>query len=229
MKHSTDYHDYVFKDGKIIGKFDDMYKYSKATPWRQDEAIYDIFSDIDMSILKQFKYSSVCDVGCGLGYFSDRLSRELESGERGFRPKVVGIDISKIAVERARKMFPKIRFITGNLIKERPLGKERFELVVIKDILWYVSHGLSRFFSNVTDMIEDGGFLFVSQSFPELDTWVGQDIIDCPETLKRVVEKHVEPVHFCVEWDWRYNARPLVHFLGKKTTSKRQAINRKHI
>lgn len=79
MKHSDDYHDYVFKDGKLVGKFDEMYKYSKEVPWHQDETAYHVFSEIDMAILKQFNYDSVCEIGCGLGFFSARLYNELKT------------------------------------------------------------------------------------------------------------------------------------------------------
>lgn len=37
MSHSTDYHDYVFRDGKLVGEFEDMYKNSSKVPWHQDE------------------------------------------------------------------------------------------------------------------------------------------------------------------------------------------------
>ncbi len=34
---STDYHDYVIKNGKLIGEFEQMYKNSAGIPWHQDE------------------------------------------------------------------------------------------------------------------------------------------------------------------------------------------------
>jgi hypothetical protein len=37
MEKSRDYHDYVFKNGKFIGKFDEMYQYSENIPWNQDQ------------------------------------------------------------------------------------------------------------------------------------------------------------------------------------------------
>lgn len=81
MSHTTDYHEYVFKDGKLIGKFEEMYRYSKEIPWHQDKTVYSVFSNIDISILRQFKYKYICEIGCGLGYFSNRLYKELNSDE----------------------------------------------------------------------------------------------------------------------------------------------------
>lgn len=37
MTDSTDYHDYVSKDGKYIGDFESMCRNSDTTPWHQDE------------------------------------------------------------------------------------------------------------------------------------------------------------------------------------------------
>ena len=178
MSNSSDYHDYVFKDGKRIGKFDEMYKYSAEIPWHQDKTAYSVFSDIDISILKQFKYESICEVGCGLGYFSNRLYKELSSNAG--LPKVTGIEISKTAVEKASEQFPDIRFIVGDLTKEILLPDEKYDLVVIKEVFWYVCHSLKQFLKNIREMIKENGFLFVSQSFPGTEKWVGDDLIVLP-------------------------------------------------
>ena len=37
MTDSTDYHDYVSKDGKSIGDFESMYRNSDTTPWHQND------------------------------------------------------------------------------------------------------------------------------------------------------------------------------------------------
>ena len=36
--HSEDYHDYVFKNGKLVGEMEQMYQKSKDIPWHQDKA-----------------------------------------------------------------------------------------------------------------------------------------------------------------------------------------------
>jgi 2-polyprenyl-3-methyl-5-hydroxy-6-metoxy-1,4-benzoquinol methylase len=79
MRYSEDYHDYVFKNGKLLGKFEEMYKFSKETPWHQDKTAQELFSNIDITILSQQKYNTILDVGCGLGYFTNRLYTELKN------------------------------------------------------------------------------------------------------------------------------------------------------
>ncbi len=45
---SDDYHDYVIKDGKYIGLYEDMYKYSKEIPWHQDKMALDWYTQIGL-------------------------------------------------------------------------------------------------------------------------------------------------------------------------------------
>lgn len=213
MKHSTDYHAYVFKGGKRVGKFDDMYKYSTEIPWHQDKTAYAVFSNIDIAILKQFKYNTVCEIGCGLGYFSNRLLKELSLKSK--KLKVTGIDISKTVVIKAAKKFPEIKFIAADLTKESYLVKKNFDLVVVKEVLWYVCHKLDKFLRNSINLIKDRGFLYVSQSFPTNDNWVGKEIIDSPEALKKILFKYASPVHYCIDWNKLSYKNGHIHFLGR--------------
>ena len=69
-------------------------------------------------------------------------------------------------------------------------------------------------------MVKGNGFLYISQSFPEVKRWYGQDIIDAPGALKDIIYQYVKPVHYCLEWDYNIKGRPLVHILGKKEVHK---------
>lgn len=219
MVHSTDYHDYVFKDGKLIGAFDEMYKNSKNVPWHQDELVGALFSDIDITILKRYHFDSVCEVGCGLGYFSQRLSRELTDAG-GQSPQVTGIDISPTAIAKAKMLFPDLKFTAADLAKERPLSGQQFDLVVIKEVFWYVFNDCDKFLNNVCSLIKDGGYLFVSQCFPTGENWVGKEVIDSPQRLKEILSGYVKDRFYCVEYDSAYDNRALLHYLGKFNSNK---------
>jgi SAM-dependent methyltransferase len=145
--YSDDYHDYVFKNGELLGNFEGMYRHSAEVPWHQDRTAYLVFLDIDLAILRQYHYKSICEVGCGLGFFTDRLWRELRGPEEEVR--VTGIDISPTAIDKAKIMFPHLHFAVGDLTGELPLLEERFDLVVIKEIMWYVCHKLPVFLHNI--------------------------------------------------------------------------------
>ncbi|MBU2548460.1 MAG: hypothetical protein KKB20_08635, partial [Proteobacteria bacterium] len=81
MAKSTDYHDYVIKSGRFVGEFEDMYRHSSGKPWHQDELAYAIFSDIDLTVLralrKRYGFTTIGEIGCGLGYVADRMQREI--------------------------------------------------------------------------------------------------------------------------------------------------------
>lgn len=213
MKLSADYHDYVFKNGRLLGKFDDMYKFSSSIPWDQDVTVFSPFSDIDIAILKQLKYDSVCEVGCGLGYFTDRLSKELHFTVQ--RPKITGIDISKTAIGKAAKKFPGINFISGDLLATDGFLMDKFNVVIAKEVMWYVCHRLDLFFRNILRLVKKNGYLYVSQSFPNDNTWVGKEMLDSPEALKKILCKYAEPVHCCIEYNDRLCKNGHIHFLGK--------------
>lgn len=120
-----------------------------------------------------------------------------------------------MAIEKAKNLFPEIHFITVGMLKERPLKDKHFDLVVIKEVLWYVCHQLPQFLKNALDMVKENGFLYISQSFPENDKWVGHDVIDSPETLQKILSSYTKPLSICVEIEKERCKGQYVHYLGK--------------
>ncbi len=99
--NSEDYHDYVFQNGELLGEFDQMYQKAMAIPWHQDEAA----NEFDVQVVKLFlslrsPYPTILDVGCGLGYFANELTR--------FGGEVYGVDISPTAIAGLKQRFPNI-------------------------------------------------------------------------------------------------------------------------
>src|SRR5687767_12812902 len=92
------YHDYVIKDGKFIGKFDEMYsKYED--PWTQSKQPNKYSRMAGIIHLKNFEIKSILECGCGLGYYADWIRKET-----GIIPK--SVDVSEIAIRNAKKLFP---------------------------------------------------------------------------------------------------------------------------
>ena len=74
-EYSEDYHDYVIKDGKLIGDFENMYKYSRDIPSHQDEVCKEWQGEVSRVILgKHAPYKSVLDIGSDLGYFMNEMT-----------------------------------------------------------------------------------------------------------------------------------------------------------
>lgn len=175
-KQKDDYHRYVFRDGRLVGQFEQMYRGSKVVPWRQDQSANTWWADIAVRMLEvRAPYANAIEVGCGLGYFTDKFSRLCRS--------LVGADVSPTAVMKAKATFPALEFRVFDVRK--PVRRlSSFDLVVVKDIFWYVFPKLDQVVQNLKKMTAPGGRLFIFQSFPNLDQpFIGKEAISNPERL----------------------------------------------
>jgi len=107
MNKSTDYHDFVFRDAKLVGEFEDMYRNSATTPWHQDEQASWIDVRLTGEKLRDLGgFDKICDLCCGTGHYLDLMVKQcLASGGKGY-----GYDISPTACEQVQKQFPHCTF-----------------------------------------------------------------------------------------------------------------------
>ncbi len=216
---STDYHDYVFRNGKLLGDFEGMYRHSAEVPWHQDKTAHDISANLDIAILAERSYDSICDVGAGLGHVTQRLHSELCTHDDEL-PAVTGFDISPTAVTEATRRWPGIRFVQADLLSDTWRSTTaRFDLVVAKDILWYVCHRLNKFLNRLVGLVNTGsdgrgGWLHVSQSFPASEDWVGRDVIPSHDALLEHIGRFVEIDYHCAERDARWGGGSALHILS---------------
>jgi len=143
----------------------------------------------------------------------------------GGKPLVIGVDISPTAIKQARKKFPHIQFLVSDIRRKNFLKGKRFDLVVCKELMWYVFNKLSLVRENLKKVTGKNGYLYISQSFPEEyvkgGRFVGCDVISGPERLRDIFNRHPFSLkHLCIEWDYNYGGRPLVHILLKKGGSR---------
>jgi len=211
-KQSKDYHDYVFKNGSLLGEFDKMYQCSDQIPWHQDKTAFYIHSDICLYLIRLINPSSICEVGCGLGIFTNRIYSETPI------KKIAGIDISETAIDQARKNNTKISYAVSD-IRNSPHGN--YEMVVFKEILWYVFQELYLVIQNASDMMTDEGYLLISQSFPDTETYIGSDVISSPEHLVKIFSEHFTLIYFLESREARFGLERCVNLLfQKKSCSK---------
>ncbi|MCK4532343.1 class I SAM-dependent methyltransferase [bacterium] len=181
--NSDDYHDYVFKDGKFIGQFEQMYQKSKEIPWHQDKDPYLLDCKIALNILeKRAPYKSILDVGCGLGYFTKEAGKLCQKDG-----SVLGVDLSPTAVNRAKQLFSHTDFevmdITRDLYAQNWKGR-KYHLVIVRGLFWYVFSKIDRVCQNIIELIDKNGYLLIQQNFPPLDSnFVGKEILPKPESL----------------------------------------------
>jgi SAM-dependent methyltransferase len=177
--NSPDYHDYVIKDGRLIGAFDEMYRKSKTIPWHQDDARRRLDCQLAATMVRQYApFRRVLEIGAGLGYFAEMLTEA--AGAESF----LGTDISPEAVRLASQRVPRLTFEVMDVTRpEAPDGRQ-FDLVAMRGCMWYVFPKLDAVVRNLTDLTTTGGSLLISQNFPPLDRpFVGKDVIPNPESL----------------------------------------------
>ena len=202
----SSYKDYVIRDEKYIGCFEDMYQNAAEIPWHQDETANAIFSDITVAILKQRHVSSMLDVGCGLGYLTARLNCEIPELTR-----VVGLDVSPTAIAKAALIFPEIEFRAGTFSSDG-LGGETFDVVVSKDVLWYVLGDLAGYLAALASRSKR--WVYIGQSFPDRKPFYGQEILPNAQSLLSYLKKQgYNIVYFIVEIDAAYGGREYTHIL----------------
>lgn len=198
--NSDDYHDYVIKNGILIGEFEEMYKKSKEIPWHQDkqENLLDI--RITIELLKEYSpFDFICDLGCGLGYLLDILYKNIGKNES----RMIGCDISKTCCQKAHKLFPLFYFYELDLMQSnseimlqiRNVTGEGKKLFVIRGVFWYIFKNMRNVVNNIANIVKDNDLLLISQNFPPLESeFVGKEVIPNPEAIITYFEEYFIPI-----------------------------------
>jgi SAM-dependent methyltransferase len=155
MENKETYHDYVIKDGKFIGKFDEMY--SKFNdPWVQSTQPNKYSRMAGIIHLQSIKANTVLECGCGLGYYADWIYKETN-----IIPK--SIDVSPIAIEKAKILFPHLDFEVTDITKNLANYKN-YDCVMLSEIIWYILPDLKKVLSMLQSEFK-GKYLIVNQVF----------------------------------------------------------------
>ncbi len=119
------YHKYVFNADKreFVGSFERMYQNEQIDnfdSWHQEDS-RQLQRKIALSILEEYNFQSIVDVGSGKGALTHLLKKR--------NNQVIGLDISPTAVEQAKARFPDIQFSSIDVN-----DSDKFELF-LKDFL----------------------------------------------------------------------------------------------
>lgn len=185
---SKNYHDYVIKDGKFIGKFEEMYQ-NIEDPWfhgdadaPQYEVILYFFGIIQDNTKKDKPI--ILDIGCGKGAFTYRLKKKYPES------KIIAIDISSTAIWKAKEKYGKmgIDFIVLDILNDE-LPNKKFDIIVISELFWYILHKINRFIIKIHSALDKDGIVIINQTFygPNKQKY-GNEIMTTPEDLKKVMD-----------------------------------------
>ena len=209
-----DYHDYVFKDGRLVGDFDNMYRHAKGVPWDQDTRCDRWYAQVAMAMLaEEAPYDSILEIGCGLGY----ITAKLKVFTRGEDSPVHAFDLSTEAVRKASSLHPGISFYVDDIAAPSFRPRQQYHLVVVRDVFWYLVPKLQTVAANIRACIRPEGRLYIGQSFPRLDgPFVGKETIPTPEALLALFPDF-DPIYSAQLRNHRLVADgPILHFLGSR-------------
>jgi len=107
--------------------------YLVPNPWRLDSPGEQYrFAETNRLISENFgRVGSLLEIGCGEGHQSLCLLHVCD--------RLIGLDVSIRAVERARKMCPSGQFSVGDIFSKVSDTKAPFDLVVGCEVLYYMS------------------------------------------------------------------------------------------
>jgi SAM-dependent methyltransferase len=134
------------------------------------------------------KIVRIIDVGCGVGWLSQRL---LPFGE------VIGIDSSNGAIDIARNKFPEVKFSCIDILNDvQTLGLGVFDLAIATEVIEHIPYKLQPVFaSKLSLLVRPGGILIATTP----NRLVSKYYWKKPESLgwKQPVEDWPSPSELC--------------------------------
>jgi len=188
---SKDYHDYVIKDGKFIGAFEEMYR-NIDDPWYHGDATA-IQYDLALYLIGRFRICGggglVLDIGCGKGAFTARLKQQMPKAH------ILGVDIAPAAIKKAEQKYGNlgIEFKAIDIQKEYKNITEKFDLIVMSHLMWYILPNFRAIVNHLgKEVLKDDGHLLVNQAFYKSEEQkYGKEIISTVEEMLSLIRLEV--------------------------------------
>jgi SAM-dependent methyltransferase len=183
---SSDYHDYVIKDGRFIGEFEQMYR-NVDDPWHCVAEAHAFKNDLLIGAVTHLRAGvrRALDVGCGLGALTARLRTAAPEAEWH------ACDLSPTAVAKAAAATPGVRFFQHDVRESRfAFQRESLDLITMAEVMWYVLPQLERVLREFHRLLAPGGHLVTLQYFPKPeDQAYGKEFVSAPADLLRLLRE----------------------------------------
>lgn len=143
---------------------------------------------VTLAALPRRRYRSALELGCATGVLTAALTERADS--------VLGTDISRAPLERARRRAPSAQFVQAALPAEWPAG--RWDLVVMSEVGYYLSPAdLDATIDRVLASLDDDGVLVACHwRHPDSDAVTDGDTVDAHLAARwprPALVRHVEP------------------------------------
>jgi len=142
-------------------KYDDIYDSEFVDLY---EIIYRDFSDIEYDFKvtdskcisnNNNNNNNILVAGCGVGKLCKKIKDKYSN--------VVGLDISELMLNKAQSLYPNIKFIRGNLIKQNIFNKNTFTQIYIDERTLYYNKPdeINTIIINCMKWLKEDGFLII--------------------------------------------------------------------
>lgn len=161
------YQDYVIKDGKFVGQFEEMYE-KFDDPWMQTVKEPNAREKaVILEWCKKLGRLRIMEIGCGLGVFTRQIH------DAGF--DVLGIDISATAIKKARLRNPGVNFKTGDILDFQAYHDFRPEVIIMSEISWYVLEKIVPFLTFLKSEFPHVILMHTLTTYPEGEQKYGKE------------------------------------------------------
>lgn len=150
------YHKYVFdeKRRKFVGQFEKMYQNENKEnydSWFQEDLTH-LGKQMSLLILNRYNFGSILDIGCGKGAFTHLLKKS--------NNRVVGIDISRTAIKKAKSKYRNVEFL--RMTVEKALSLQKWDLIIMLEVLSY----LKNWRELLEKVVEHTSYIYISLYLP---------------------------------------------------------------
>jgi SAM-dependent methyltransferase len=116
---------------------------------------FDIVNQKALDPIKNKDQINILVAGCGVGKLCKKLKEKYKN--------IVGLDISENMLLKAQTINPNVKFIRGNLTKEKIFDKNSFSHIFIDERTLYYNdfEKITKIIENARDWIKEEGFLIL--------------------------------------------------------------------
>lgn len=115
---------------------EDLWQF-KTNPWQKER--------FEQTVAMLPDYDKALDIGCMEGEFTKYL-----------KGNVLGVDVSQVAVDRAKKKFPALKFKKLDIEEEKL--EQKFDLITVMETLYYLADQVAVK-DRIVSMMTEGGYL----------------------------------------------------------------------
>lgn len=161
------YQDYVIKDGKLVGEFEQMYQ-DYDDPWEQTTR-EDWASEkaVVLNLIKKLQPRKVLELGCGLGHYTKKIS--------DLGVEVLGVDISESAIRKAKSNYAQCNFRAGDILDFEIYRTFKPDMIVMAEITWYVLEKIDQFLQFLKSEFPETYLVHLLTTYPQDIQKYGKD------------------------------------------------------